>query len=585
MSGDHRTTEFPETEDRSIGSRQAGRNWDSPSVQWQLARLTASRSGFRIRRTMKRLRSPRRIVATCLAVLFFALYLLNGIYILSARTPADPERLRLWLSGGMVIYAIYHFVRCAWSKSIADLELTSAENLWLGGAPIRRSSLAVYHMGNVVTAAMLKTFLLAVVLARDVGHLELLIVGVFSSLVLLESVRLIIQRFSAGLRGKTLLRFRVALSLIAASLVIQILARMVAATPMGSPTWKYVLSFFQSLGKTAACDAIQWLSIPWIAAAQVAVTENYKWVTLLQLIASAAVVPLSIMLLVRVDAWAVARQARHERECLEANRFQRTITDRDVLLERGTHPQRSWLQQRLPRRANDSFTLIARQAISVRRYRGTIAFSFAIPILLCLSPLCTGQVTQQWLFVVGGIALCTMLLAPPALKIDFRRDLRRMLMLRSIPVRPLSMVLGQLTLPILITWVFQWITIFVAAIVTQPGIPQVLLWTGMLNALAVLTFAAENALFLVFPHHQHSEGVAMMVRAKLTFLAKAAVLALAIAGLGAWAITCQRLPEPWVAPTMVGGALAATWSIAAVAIAVCAGCWRRFDLTLDVPPE
>jgi hypothetical protein len=562
------------------------RRWDDASTHYQLATLTARRARFRLVRAIDRMRSPRRIIATSLAILFFALYLLNGIFILSARAPADPERLRLWLSGGMLIYAVYHCVRCSWSTMVSDLELTSAEKLWLAGAPVRRSSLAVYHLGNIIVAALLKTFLLAVVLAGDVGHLELLIVGVFTSLLLLESARLIIQRFFAGLHPTRLSFLRIATSLVGAALIVQVIARMAATTPIGSPTWMYVLSMFDSLGQTAASDTVQWLSLPWIVPAQIAVTEHYAWLTPLQLAGSAALIPLSIALLVRVDAWAAAQRLLAEQETLRNHRYHRSDTKPDAAQEIGVaHPLRAWLQPRLPRWCDDTLAVLSRQAISIHRYRRTIALSFVIPLLLCLSPLFTGQVSQQWFFVVGGIAMCTMLLAPPALRLDFRRDLRRMLLLRSMPVTPLSMVMGQLTLPILITCLFQWITIAVAASVVQPGTSQVIMWTGMLTALAVFTFASENALFLAFPHHQHSQGLAMMVRAKLTFMGKATVIAIAIGMLGGWAIACGRLPGSLAGPCLVSGALLASWIAAALAIAACTLCWRRFDLSLDVPPE
>ncbi len=230
--------------------------------------------------------------------------------------------------------------------------------------------------------------------------------------------------------------------------------------------------------------------------------------------------------------------------------------------------------------------VVSRQWVSVKRYRGTIAFSFLIPILLCLSPLVTGQVKEQWFYVVGGIALCTMVLAPSALRLDFRRDLRRMLLLRSLPVKPLSMVLGQVGLPITITWIFQWFTICVAAIVTRPGGDQILLWTALLNALAVFIFAAENALFLAYPHHERSEGVAMMVRAKLTFLAKGTLILLALGLLVAWATLCRRLLSPAYAETaFVSGSLVASWAVALVAVAAATICWRRFDAGIDIPPQ
>ena len=188
------------------------RTWDTWKTHQTLAALTLTRARFRIERTIRRIRSPRRIVATTLAIAFFAIYLLNGIFILSAREAADPERLRLWLSGGMVVYALYHAVRCGWSKSIVDLELTPAETLWLGGSSICRSSLAIYHVGNMVVPAMLKTGLLAVVLMRDVQHFEMLVLGMFTSLILLEITRLILARLIAGMSVRHRHLFRLAVT-------------------------------------------------------------------------------------------------------------------------------------------------------------------------------------------------------------------------------------------------------------------------------------------------------------------------------------------------------------------------------------
>ena len=571
-----------------IANNHSAGSWDSFKIHAILSRLTVSRSQFRIIRLLKRLRSPRRIIATSLALTFFVMYVLNGVFILSARTPADPARLKLWLSGGMVIYALYHFVRCVWTKKVADLELSRAEELWLGGAPLRRSSLAVYHIGNILIAALMKTSLLAVVLACDVDHIEFLIVGLFSSLVLLEIFRLIIQRWSSGLSDPGRIWMRIGATSIAVAVGLQIISRVLAMIPAGAPTWRYIMAGFSAVGETASCATVQLFSLPWLAASRLVVNSSYQWVTILQLLISIAMVPLSILLLVKVDAW--ARNARHRREQqrLDDGNFQRDVQP-NKLSKPQSIGQRRWstfVDTKLPVSLRDACSLIGRQAVSVRRYRGTILFSFVVPTLLCLSPLVTGQVIAQWFYVVGGIALCTMLLAPPALRIDFRRDLRRMLLLRSLPVRPLSMVLGQLTLPVLITLAFQWITIVVAAIVTQPGIGQVAMWTGMLAALAVFTFAAENALFLAYPHHERAEGIGMMVRAKLTFLGKAAVLVGAITLLVAWSLMCRAaLPEMLIQPAFVSGAIAATWAIAAGSIAVAAWCWRRFDLSFDVPPE
>ena len=310
--------------------------WDRLATHIELARITAKRGRFRLKRTLDRVRSPRRIIATSLAVTFFALYLLNGIFILSAREAADPERLRLWLSGGMVLYAIYHCVRCAWTSRVEDLELTPAESLWLGGAPIRRSSLAVYHVGNMIVPATLKTALLAVVLARDVRHLELLAAGIFTSLVLLEIVRLMVARWAAGVSSERRRQFRFVLTSVAAAVGLQVIANLLAMTPVGSPTWLYVLNGFRALGQTAACDVVQWISLPWIAAAHLTVTDGYQATTLLQLLGAAAVLPLAILVLVHIDAWSNAKRHRREQRRLESNDFRTRQSTTSSVISNGT---------------------------------------------------------------------------------------------------------------------------------------------------------------------------------------------------------------------------------------------------------
>ena len=78
----------------------------------------------------------------------------------------------------------------------------------------------------------------------------------------------------------------------------------------------------------------------------------------------------------------------------------------------------------------------------------------------------------------------------------------------------------------------------------------------------------------------------MLVRAKLTFLGKAAVIAAALGLLLVWTLLCKRcMPPSLVVPTLISGAWVATWTLAAAAIAATAWCWRRFDLSYDVPPE
>lgn len=560
--------------------------WDRPETHGMLVGLTLCRARFRVSRVVHRLRSPRRLIATSLAILCFLFYLVNGVFVFSNRAPADPDRLRLWLSGGMVLYGLYHAVRCGWSRKVVDLEMSGAERLWLGGGPIHRSTLAVYHLNNVVVAALLKTFLLLVLLARDAAYPGLLFVGVLVSLLLLETVRLIIERATAGLEGRGNRLARGATAIVAGGVATWLLLRVASQTPSGAPGWTYIINGLRSLGELAATDLIQFFALPWLPAATLAVSESITAVTAVLLAVSIALVPLSVIGLVHVDRWSGRARERWERHRLRTREDVRPVGESRNADAGVVDRAVASVLDRLPSRWSGAGALFARQVANVRRYVGTVLFSFAVPTALSLSPLVTGQIDQRWLFVVGGIAMCTMLLAPPALRIDFRRDLKRMLLLRSLPIGPLPMAAGQLTLPILITIAFQVFTISIAWWVVRPAASQVVLWTGMLAALAVFTFALENALFLAYPHHERAEGVAMMVRAKLTFLGKIVLIAFAVAMLLAWATICGRyLSDRWATGAFVAGSLAGTWGIAIAGVATVAWCWSRFDVARDTPPE
>ena len=98
--------------------------------------------------------------------------------------------------------------------------------------------------------------------------------------------------------------------------------------------------------------------------------------------------------------------------------------------------------------------------------------------------------------------------------------------------------------------------------------------------------ACENAISVTYPHHQQSEGIAMMLRTKLTFLGKGTVIVVSLCLLVAWATLCRSsLPEPYASTLFVSDSIAAPWTAAILGLAAATLCWRRFDVTFDTPPE
>ncbi len=557
--------------------------WDSPSTYRNLADLHARQVRSRVLRSIERIRSPQRALATTLAVLCLVGYVVVGLTVLSQRTPIEPAQLQRWLSGSMVIYALYHLVRSVWTVNAhgdehTSVELSDAARLWLAGAPIQRSSILSYELIGSVTQAIVKTLMLAVILFHDVRHIEMLVLGMFGSIALLEIVRRIIDHSLAILSHSALKMCRVLVSLVALTIAVTVVVRVSESTPNGSPTGAYLLAALQSLGSLASSSFVQVLATPWHAAASLAVTVDYSATTCIQITATAAWPPLAMMVLAVLDGKA-ASQPRVAGTATKTSSVTTRRWQRQSELGR-------WLESQLPESYRCVLPIAERQFQTLREHAVVVMVSLVIPSLLSLSPLLINTGTEQWLFVIGGVTLSTLLLAPPALRLDFRRDVRRFTLLAGLPIPPRAMVIGQLLIPVMMTIAFQMIVMVIASLIVQPGWNQTLLWFGVLPPFAVTVFAAENAIFLAFPHHERAQGIAMVIRTKVVFLGKAISLLGLLGLLVAWAVVCRRyVPSAVLTPTFLLTSMLGSTLVAAAPLRVTERVWRRMDCASDAPCE
>jgi hypothetical protein len=566
--------------------------------------LSRAQIRYRVKRFWKRMFSPRQAIASLLSVAFVSLYLVAGLTLLSRREANDPEQLRLWLSGGMVLYAMYHTVKHLWAKPSLEPDAETwadADRLWLGGGPVARRTMVLREAMSAVPSAVAKTCLLGVVLWRDAEFLPLLLAGICLALIALELIRRVITHGIDALRpGER--RVGCAISLfVGLAMLFQLGVQIWQSTPPGSDPVVYVLSAMSEVGNYAGSAWIQIMAFALLPAASVASAEPWPWfgqlapsisLSLMTMMAVAVILMLAEVL-VRVDAWSSNRRIETERQRLRLLESNANLPRSAALNVASRSLRTTWIQQFgdalsrwLPKRSRGMSGLVVRQLQCVRRYLPNVIVSFAIPMALSLSPLLTDQTTKQWVFVIGGIALSSLLLAPPALQIDFRRDLKRMFLVRSLPLGNAAMCAGMLSVPVAITVLFQWSTLALGAWIAAPPKWQTVWLFLALPSLAVVTFSVENALFLAFPHHVHAQGIAMVIRAKITFLWKGLMLAIAPIALISYVMLCERmLPTFWVGPAAFAGTLLAVWSVAALAGWVLVRCWSRFDPLIDTPPE
>jgi ABC-2 type transport system permease protein len=177
------------------------------------------------------------------------------------------------------------------------------------------------------------------------------------------------------------------------------------------------------------------------------------------------------------------------------------------------------------------------------------------------------------------------LLASGGFSIDFRRDLERMPYLRSLPLRPMSVAVGEVFTSALLIAVVNLALLAVAAGMSGWRVDPLLAVVAAAGAAPVawLAVTLENWLFLLFPTRTQADGGqqnAFMGKQLLKMAFKLLVLALVAAAAGAMAAG-----GAWIAGR-AGAAAGVVLTVAAACVgatALLARAYRGFDLTVDSP--
>jgi hypothetical protein len=199
------------------------------------------------------------------------------------------------------------------------------------------------------------------------------------------------------------------------------------------------------------------------------------------------------------------------------------------------------------------------------------------------------EVLGPWLglFVLALTAFMTRVVP-----FDFRGDLDRLAVLRTLPIPTRGMVLGQLLPPVLLVTAVQWLVLGLLLAVSGAAQSRLGL-TILLGCVAFsppwnfLLFGLENLLFLLFPTRLAAGGgpgdfqslgrnVLFMI-AKMVSLGVTMSVALVV-GVVAWLVSNQNLAVG-MAAAWVAVVLAAVAVVPFVALA-----FEQFDVTRDVPP-
>jgi len=538
--------------------------------------LTVTRCKERIRRLAQRVVSPRRLVLTCLALGLVILWLGQILVAAFLRPPAGPTRVAEYFASGLSAYLLWHFLRSVWQPPEHPIAWSNGEREWLLTAPLTRWQLLLYRLHTAAMSAAGKAGIATLLLWPDLPQPALGFVALCGGLLALELVRMVVEICISQASPKTRWHCLVVVSSLAGSLAFVFFTGAYRTFDGSEGGLRGLLNATRGglslLSQSPAVHLARSWFEPW---SRMASGEAFTGDVALALLAG-AVQLVGLIIAVRVaDMWFV-RSGR-----IRARRLGRNVTTKTV------HQQQQrerWLAVQMPwrMRAAGVAPLVWRQFLWLRQYWLATVGAMAVPCALCALPLWVMPENVKPLpFIVGNLAFYTLLLSPAALKSDFRRDLDRLVFLKSLPMPPLRVVTGQVLTPLLVSMFAHSVVLLLAWLFDAAHFYQVLVALLCLLPFSVMAFAAENAAFLCFPYRMHQEGFEILVRTTLAFTAKGFLFSIMIGAVWLWAQAVARLDG---SPTLfIGGIVAGMSLCAAVSVWLCKIAFERFDPSCDLP--
>lgn len=536
----------------------------------------------------------RRLVLSIVAVLLTAVWIGNAVLSVMLREATPPERFARIVPIGFLVYAIWHVVKSAFSRPPQAIEFTSAEEEFVGGAPLYRHQLIAYKMAGILNATLLKASCFTLLMLPDLPHPIAGFVGFLLGLVFLDCLRLMVEITAFSLSKSVYQRYRWATGVLLVGTTVSTLV-----IAFSQPTGWFAHSSYVTLGiaKHLLASAAQLLETP-IGAALLIPFQLFGRITVTESLdiawAGRALLGLTWVialgaLVVRLDGWWASVRAGRERAEYP------TTLERDSRSDEATRSER--LGTRLSLESTSAWLpwlggagpIAWRQWMGARKYGGGLVVAMALPGILALLPVwvCRDG-AQAAVQVSAAVIFYSFLLLPTALKFDFRRDITRMVVLKALPVRSMAVVVGQILTPACLAFVFQ-ATVLSIAMLIRPFSPATLLATLLiLVPLNFLIFAIDNLVYLLYPYRLNQEGIEIFLRTTLTFTAKGVIFTVGITATFLSSFAAKRIADQLAgmidpAVVFVVGNGIMLWLATGLTTLLLARVYDRFDPSQDMP--
>lgn len=579
-----------------------------------LFQLLRSQSVGRVRRLWRTVSSPRNLVPTLAAVVLAVLWMGNVLASLMFRDPHPPREFRTWVGLALSFYALWHVLKVAWMRPEEDIGWSPAERGVLFAAPFDRRQLLTYRLCSVLASTLFKSLLLALLLLPDLPNWPVGLCGLLLAFGFLELLRMVLEIGTCGMRPRSYFLFRLAVFGVAVFAAVVAVTTAIELFPQAAISQSNsMVHLLGHLLRTVANLRQTWLGRAWGAPfaifGEIIVAQDVfslKFVS--ALLTAAFVIGAMVWLVFRLDEHFTVLRLQNEQQNYNDRRRagQRDRATEEVrrppfgdrlrsilCARRGDFERPTNLRLARIARLRGAGPLFWRQWLGAMKHKGGLLIVFAAPAFLSLLPLLMNLRAEGIFYnVVAALVFYSFLLLPAALKFDFRRDFDRLYILKSLPLRPAVVVIGQLAAPVALTTLFQ-LAVMGVALLIRP-LPLTYLWGAVLLLVPVnvAIFAVENLIFLLSPHRQNQEGIEVFLRTILVFTAKALLFVVGLSAFLAWgrfgphvyaAVRSSLGFDVGYGAVFLGGILLCVGTGACAATALLVRTFRRFDPSLDFP--
>ena len=525
-----------------------------------------------LRRMGRNLRSLKGALLGVVGALLFAPMLVSSIFAPRIHVEAQSELIRRYGALGMLAFCVLNVVLSSGERAIY---YSPSEVNFLFSGPYRSRQLLLYKVAAGFGAGLATTPFMTLAFAHHAKVYVSAFVGLFLAIQFLA-----LFTIGLGLAGSTLgaLAFSRGRRVILAALVVLLIA---ALAPLGKAALAEGPRVL--LERAVASPVVSLVSLPFEPFVR-AFTATAVWPELVYWSILAAGVDLGLLLVVlRLNSHFLEASAAASSRIYA--RLQRTR--RGDIWAGGSPKVRIHLSM-IPWWGGIGPNLWRQLTTATRQLSKLIVVSVLILMPAVMVPILERGIPNEPAAAATALSMMVAfaVFAPSMIGFDFRPDLERMEDLKTLPIPPSRLVLGQLATPVVILSLIEWFGLALIAISTRPS--PLLFWgvLALTPPVNLLFVAVENLYFLWFPFRMTAMNTldfqamgrqVLLGAAKLATIGVAAALACG-AGALAFLVTSQSraaaIVAAWFVLSACGLALIPLVSVA----------FTQFDVA-QAPPD